>query len=76
MGTFSRLERCLVMTEDYSVRRQAPITTEQRKARDAERRADAEQAMREHEAAQKAFRENHERLRAQRLAREARAPNK
>jgi hypothetical protein len=42
-----------------------------RKARDAERRVAAEEAMRDHEAAQKAFRENHERLRTERLAREA-----
>lgn len=52
------------------------LTAEQRKARDAERRADAEQAMREHHAAQKAFHENLERLRALRLAREANAPGK
>jgi hypothetical protein len=44
-----------------------------RKARDAERRAAAEQAMQDHEAAQKAFHENRERLRTERLAREARA---
>ena len=48
-----------------------PLTPEQRKARDVKRRADAEQAMREHEAAQKAFYANLDRLRALRLAREA-----
>jgi hypothetical protein len=58
------------MTEEYSVRPPKTLTPEERKARDAMRRADAEQAMREHEAAQKAFYENRERLRAQRLARE------
>jgi hypothetical protein len=47
------------------------LTPEMRKARDAERRAAAEEAMRDHEAAQKAFHENRERLRAERLAREA-----
>ncbi len=58
------------MTEDFSVRPSKPLTPEQRKERDAVRRADAEQAMREHEAAQKKFYANKERLRAQRLARE------
>jgi len=58
------------MTEDFSVRPSKPLTPEQRKERDAQRRADAEQAMREHEAAQKAFYANKERLRALRLARE------
>ena len=58
------------MTEDFSVRPSKPLTPEQRKERDAQRRADAEQAMREHEAAQKAFYANKERLRAARLARE------
>jgi hypothetical protein len=47
------------------------LTPEQRRARDATRKADAEQAMREHDAAQKAFYANRERLRAERLAREA-----
>ncbi len=63
--------RCIGMTEDYSARPPKILTSEERKARDAARRADAEQAMREHEAAQKAFYENRERLRALRLAREA-----
>jgi hypothetical protein len=58
------------MTEDFSVRPSKPLTPEQRKERDAARRADAEQAMREHEAAQKKFYANKERLKAQRLARE------
>jgi hypothetical protein len=58
------------MTDDYTVRPPKTLTPEERKARDALRRADAEQAMREHEAAQKAFYENRERLKAQRLARQ------
>ncbi len=58
------------MTEDYSVRPPKILTSEERKARDAARRADAEQAMREHAAAQKAFHDNRERLKALRLARE------
>ena len=56
------------MTEDFS-RPPRLLTSEERKARDAARRADAEQAMREHEAAQKAFYANKERLKALRLAR-------
>jgi len=59
-----------MMPEEYSVRPPKTLTSEERKARDAARRADAEQAMREHEAAQKAFYENRERLKALRLARE------
>ncbi len=47
------------------------LTADQRKLREAERRADAELAMREHHLAQKAFYENRERLKAERLAREA-----
>jgi hypothetical protein len=58
------------MTEDYTVRPPKILTPEERKAREAQRRADAEQAMREHDAAQKAFYQNRERLRALRLARE------
>ena len=58
------------MQEDYSVRSPKILTPEQRKAREAARRADAELAMREHEAARKAFYENRERLKALRLARE------
>lgn len=58
------------MTEDLSFRRK-PLTSEQRQARDAARRVEAEKAMRDHEAAQKAFYANKERLKAERLAREA-----
>ena len=47
------------------------LTPEQRRALNAERKADAERAMEEHRRAQKAFYENRERLKAQRLAREA-----
>jgi len=61
------------MTEDVSFRRK-PLTPEQRQARDATRRIEAEKAMRDHEAAQKALYANRERLRAERLAREAAAP--
>ncbi|MET4257372.1 hypothetical protein ABIC09_002308 [Bradyrhizobium sp. S3.12.5] len=71
-GTFSSPSRYLGMTEDLSFRRK-PLTPEQRQARDAARRVEAEKAMRDHEAAQKAFYENRERLKAERLAREAAA---
>jgi hypothetical protein len=47
------------------------MTPEQRRAKDAERRLDAKQALREHRLAQEAFHNNRERLRAERLAREA-----
>jgi hypothetical protein len=61
------------MAETFSARPARVLTSEQRTARNAERRADAEQAMRDHEAAQKAFHDNRERLKAERLARETRA---
>lgn len=71
-GTVWSPPRYLGMTEDLSYRRK-PLTPEQRQARDAARRIEAEKAMRDHEAAQKAFYDNRERLRAERLAREAAA---
>jgi hypothetical protein len=48
-----------------------PITKEEREARKAFRQVDAEKAMTEHEIAQKAFSANRERLKGERLAREA-----
>jgi hypothetical protein len=60
------------MSETYTTRPARVLTPEQRTARNAERRADAEQAIRDHEVAQKAFHDNHKRLREERLAREAR----
>lgn len=71
-GTFSSPPCYRLMTGDLSFRRK-PLTPEQRQARDATRRIEAEKAMRDHEAAQKAFYENRERLKAERLAREAAA---
>ena len=59
------------MTDDISLRPPKSLTTEQKKARDEARRADAALAMLEHEAAQRAFHQNRERLKAERLAREA-----
>jgi hypothetical protein len=48
-----------------------PITKAEREAQKAFRQADAEKAMTEYETAQKAFHANRERLKAERLAREA-----
>jgi hypothetical protein len=48
-----------------------PITKAERDARKAFRQVDAEKAMSEHEIAQKAFHANRERLKAERLSREA-----
>ena len=47
------------------------LTPEERRLREVQRRADAELAIKEHEEAQRAFYENRDRLRALRLAREA-----
>ena len=49
------------------------ITKAEREARKAFRQLDAETAMSEHEIAQAAFSKNRERLKAERLAREAAA---
>jgi hypothetical protein len=48
-----------------------PTTNAEREARKAFRQVDAKKAMTEHEIAQKAFAANRERLKAERLAREA-----
>ena len=48
-----------------------PISKAERDARKAFRQVDAEKAMTEHEIAQKVFSANRERLKAERLAREA-----
>lgn len=64
------------MSEDFTVRPPRVLNREQRLARDAKRRADAEEAMREVAATRKAFDENRKRLRAERLAREAQASGK
>ena len=54
------------------------LTKAERDARKAFRQVDAQKAMTEHEIAQKAFSNNRERLKAERLAREAagRPPSK
>lgn len=51
-----------------------PPTKAEREARKAFRQVDTKKAMTEHETAQKAFSNNRERLKAERLAREAAAP--
>ena len=58
------------MSKEFPTERER-LTLEERKAKDAEQRLDAEQALREHQLAQEAFHKNRERLRAERLAREA-----
>ncbi|WP_424630566.1 hypothetical protein [Bradyrhizobium sp. SYSU BS000235] len=49
----------------------APLTPEQRRQRDRERAEDATRAMQEHREAERAFYANRDRLKAERLAREA-----
>ncbi len=51
-----------------------PISKAEREARKAFRQVDAEKAMSEYDIAQKAFSNNRERLKAERLEREAAAP--
>ncbi len=51
-----------------------PPTKAERDARNAFRQVDAKKAMTEHQIEQKAFSNNRERLKAERLAREAAAP--
>src|SRR3954453_8568867 len=57
--------------EDVSADERRVITPAEREARKAFREADGKVAMSEHESAQKAFRDNFQRLKAERLAREA-----
>jgi hypothetical protein len=61
-----------LMAGKYSSQPPKILSLEERKARELARKADAEQAMREHAAAQEAFHKNRERLKAERLAREGR----
>jgi hypothetical protein len=51
-----------------------PPTKEEREARRTFRQLDAKKAMTEHEIAQRAFSNNRERLKAERLTREAAGP--
>ena len=61
------------MTDHFIERPPRILTPEARKAREEERRLKAEQAMRDHEVAQRQFHENFKRLKAERRAREASA---
>jgi hypothetical protein len=49
----------------------APITKVEREAREAFRQVEAKHAITDHDAARKAFAKNYERLKAERVAREA-----
>ncbi|HEV3138489.1 MAG TPA: hypothetical protein VGZ26_11310 [Pirellulales bacterium] len=51
-----------------------PLSKAEREARKAFRQVDSKKAMTDHEIAQKAFSANRERLKAERLAREAAGP--
>jgi hypothetical protein len=52
-----------------------PLSKEERDARKAFRLIEAEKAMTDHQIAKQAFANNHERLRAERIAREAATPS-
>lgn len=56
---------------DYEHREKPPTTAEQRAAKKEKNLWDAEQAMKERRKADDAFRANYQRLKAERLAREA-----
>jgi len=58
------------MSKEFPTERER-LTPEERKAKHAEQRLDAEQPLRKYQLAQEAFHKNRERLRAERLAREA-----
>ena len=58
------------MTE-FENRIKPPVSREEREAKDEQRRLEAEQALIERKKADDAFRANFERLKAERLAREA-----
>ena len=60
------------MMVNFNNRRKPPSNSMEREARLKDQRIEAENAMAERERADKAFRSNFERLRAERLAREAR----
>jgi hypothetical protein len=59
------------MTRKYPPEARNLLSPDERKAREIARQAEAEQAMREYAAAQEAFHKNRDRLKAERLAREA-----
>jgi hypothetical protein len=61
---------------DHETIQRKQMTQAEREARRVFAAAEAKKALSDHEKAQKAFHENRERLKAERLAREADAPNK
>ena len=62
-----------MMTDQRSTPK--PITAAQREARKAFKEVDVAKALSEHQIKDKAFSENHKRLKAERLAREAKEKN-
>ena len=65
------LQTLLDMKRKYPPQPRKSLSPDERMARNVIRQAEAEQAMREHAADQAAFHKNRERLRAERIAREA-----
>jgi hypothetical protein len=61
------------MAEHQTFERRGAMTPAEQEARKVFRAVEAEKAMTDYEKAQKAFHENRERLKAERLAREAKA---
>lgn len=59
------------MSMIYENRAQPPISSQERAEKVEKRRLDAEQALKERKEADDAFRANYERLKAERLEREA-----
>ena len=59
------------MVMDYETREKQPVTKEEREAKKERSRKDAETALAARKKADEAFRANFERLKAERLAREA-----
>ena len=68
-GNFSRVRTLRSMI--YENRAQPPISSQERAEKVEKRRLDAEQALKERKEADDAFRANYERLKAERLEREA-----
>jgi hypothetical protein len=67
--------RKTLMVMDYETREKQPVTKEEREAKKERSRKDAETALAARKKADEAFRANFERLKAERLAREATEKN-
>jgi hypothetical protein len=67
------LQTLLNMTRKYPPQPRKWLSAEELMAMRLQRQAEAERALREHAADQEAFHKNRERLKAERLAREARS---